>query len=245
MHPSRSWPSSPSSGTSIRGPVPLWGGPRRRRRRAAVRSGTLPLAAANRRHPDSDCGTSAPRRSRGRTGRPSAHARCAWRLMRERQRSPQTMVCRRRPSSEMPQPRRRVRWAGGRWRCGGPRTRPLDGHGRIGPPARAAPAAMAGWGNERPQLRRAHPRHESRGHPSRPASHRATGFRYQFGVIRRNSAARVTCGVGPRAPMSTPCGYRWSAPGSTLGSVPPLGESVQGDRLGNQGPPAWPLLDLS
>ena len=48
--------------------------------------------------------TRAPCRARWRTWRPSVHTRCAWRLRRERQRSPQTIVWRRRPSSETPQP---------------------------------------------------------------------------------------------------------------------------------------------
>jgi hypothetical protein len=45
-----------------------------------------------------------------------------------------------------------------------------------------------------------------RGHPSRPSSHRATGFPHQYGVNGRNSAARVACGVVPGRPCQRPVG---------------------------------------
>jgi hypothetical protein len=108
------------------------------------------------------------------------------------------MVWRRRPSIEMPQPGQTrpvgrrplaVRWTSHQTR-GWPRP------GRSSSSTPHARQWRRGMTSARSRAVPSAPR--PRGHPPRPSSQRATGFPHQYGVIRRNSAARVSGHVVPR-----------------------------------------------
>ena len=121
---------------------------------------------------------------------------------------------------------RRAASADVRWRCGGPRTRLRGGQGRLGARARRHSSGSGEAGRPARGVAPLPSAPRPRGHPSRPSSHRATGFPHLFGVIRRNSAARASGYAVPRAPMSAPCGYPGSAPWSAPASAPPLAQPL-------------------
>ena len=145
--------------------------------------------------------TCAPCRAHGRPWRPSftPGSSGAWR---ERQRSPQTMVCRRRPSSRTPQPAARH----GYQRCGGSRTETTGRPGLVGRRARCRSGGTGGVDDQHRPLRRANPASRS---SITTSIHRATGFPHQYGVIRRNSAARVS----PRVVLARRCPTHVGTPG--------------------------------